>query len=442
MAQRARTMGRTARTGAPMTPPVSPQLPGPGSPPLQPPGTQPPAPPTPPTPLLNPGVAGTSVTPFGPTAGDLQGGFISPSQSVRGTAASGRTDAAVGTAAGFNLPTAVGGYNTNFRTQLQPTDVEFNGMDTDLHAGDAVNPEDSADLAQFRTMRSGAANNLTNGRSRSEIAQAQMEAFDLENSQGVKDLQREMIQRSAAGGRLGLGDDQVASLRPFVDMMNRRNALAKQLGAETAEGEISDRMNNLTAARGLVGEEEGIGASRRGEQRTERDYTTDIDDTNIQRRLNERDAELGLTERNTGRTFDANRAALEMATGLGGVEQAGNLARVNTLAGVEGDIYGREADQREEVRDERDFQTMTGRQALEDALRERDYNDVRGPEGDLAWNRQFADRSIEEGLSPSGVYLGGAGQYGAGGAAASGAAGDLLGQWLGRERRQRQPAGG
>lgn len=437
----------TPPAGSPPTGPITP--PGPAGPRFGPPRVRPPgtpvAPPTTPapTPLLHPSVPGATVTPFGPTQGDLQGGFIAPTQSARGATASGRTDAAAGTAAAFSLPTAVGSYATNFTNRLAPTDVEFDTLDTDLEAGDRVDPTDSAALQQFRTMRGDAATNLTNGRTRSQIAQDQMEAFDLENQPQLRDQLRAVGQRAASLGRLGMGDTAVEALNPFTDYLTRRAGMAKQLGAETAEGEISDRFNTLDASRGLVGEEEGIGAGRRNELRGERDYETDIDDTNVQRRIGERNTALDVRTGNTNRRFDANRAALELATGVSGTEQAGNLARVNTMAGLEGDITDRESDQRGELRDERDFQTMTGRQAIEDFLRERDYLDYRGDgegnEGDLAYQRRMADSAIEAGLSPGDIFMQGAGIYGGGAAGATAGASNLLGQWLARNR---QPTSG
>lgn len=326
-----------------------------------------PRPARPPTPLMQPGVPGTNITPFGPQAGDLRGGFIAPGTSGRGATATQRTDAAAGNLSTFDRPGSINSYADNFQGRTGYAQQGFRG----------VNPEINAD--------------------RSEIARMQMEAFDLENSQNVKDLQREAIQRAAATGRIGMGDEAVNSLRPFVDMMNRRNALAKQLGAETAAGEIGDQ---------------------------ERAF---------ERRVSERESEMGLGERNAQRDYDARRAALEMGIGATGADQAGRISTLGIMGDLEGDIYGRESGQREELRGERDYQSMTERMALEDAIRQN-----RMQRGDFESDRAFdlGEDALAAGFSPAGVYMGAASNYGAQGAAGYGSAGDILAQWLARQRQQ------
>ena len=367
--------------------------------------------------------------------------------------------------------------------------VQFQSVNTDLSIGERIRPEDSQDLLRFRGQRAVAADAVSRGNDRSSIARDRLSAFDARAEPRIRDQLRSVGQRAAALGRIGMGETSVEALRPYTDYLSQRAALEKDLAADTAAGEIEDRRAALDAARALVGEEEAFGAGRRSELRGERSFETAVGESNINRRIGERDTSLGvqerniardlglsaeeaalmernlarrgserdsatalternraravgerdtamgLTERNHGREFDANRAALEMAAGLGGVEQAGNLARVNTFGGLEDDLFGREADQREELRTERDYQSLVERQALEDAIRQQQME--WGREGDL-WNRDFAEDTLAAGLNPAGVYMGGAGLYGQAGAGAYGGAADLLGQWLARERGTRR----
>ena len=418
-------------------------------------GTTPPVSGVAPRPVNTPGVG---VTPINP-AQDTRGANITPAPSARYAGAQQRTDQQANRIQNTNRPAAIGAYGQQFNAALATPAVQMGGVQTDvsrgpvnttLNAGPAVNPMDTADLAKFRDMRSGAADKLTSGMSRSDIAKQQLEAFDMKNSQGAMDLQRQIIQRSGAAGRLGMGDDMVASLRPFTDLMTQRAALEKELAAETAAGEISDRYNLLDASRGLVGEEEGIASGRRGEQRTERDYRTSIDDINIgrgieetdkgtalternlDRRASERDTRLGLDERNTGRDFDARRAALEMATGVSGQDQAFDLSTFGALSGYEQGIGDDEQGYRDEYRGERDYEQLLARQAMQDQIDQQ--NREFGREGEL-WNRDFAEDTLAAGMNPAGTYLGAANQYGAGASGAYGNAGDLFAQWLARQKR-------
>lgn len=480
------TPGQTTNDAVPTAGPI-PNLPAPSGPNNSA-ITPTPAPQSPPTPLMQPGTPGATITPFGPQAGDLRGGMIAPGASTRSTAAGQRTDTAANNVASFNRPQAIGSYAQGFNQSLRynPTqfqgvntqvsrgpidpNLKFQGVDTNLNAGGRVDPNDTADMQQFRSMRSGAANSLTSGTTRSEIARQQMEAFDLENQPLIRDQLRAVGQRAASLGRLGMGDTAVEALNPFTDYLTRRAAMAKQLGAETAEGEIGDRFNTLGAARGLVGEEESIASGRRGELRGERDYSTEVEDINIGRQINERDTALGLSERNTARQmdlmrddmglaernvdrlrgerdasqdlsernamrdYDARRAALEMATGVAGQDQASNLASAGLLGGLEDSIYGRESDQREELRGERDYQSTVERMALEDAIRQQQME--MGQE-DRDWSKDLAEDSLEAGINPAGIYMGASGQYGNAGAGGYSAAGDLLAQWLARQKAQR-----
>lgn len=366
-------------------------------------------------------------SPFGP-GNDLRFRQVDPQASARTVRAGEATDAAAAQVAGFDPAARTSALADDAQKRLALSDVGFSAVDTDLAAGEAIRPEDSADMAAFRGMRADAARNLASGPSRSEIAMRELDAFDMESSPQIRDQMQAVARKAAALGRTGMGETSFEASQPFVDFLTRRAALESRLAGQTAEGEIQDRQNVLNASRGLVGEEEQIGAGRRGELRGERAYGTAIDESNLGRRIEERNTELGLAERNVGRQYDARRAALEAGMGLAGAEGQYGLSRYGTLAGREADLYGRDASERDELRGERDFQVGTAERATDRALQGYGLEeDARQREFD----RQMRLEALRLGQDPTGTMLGVSDRMGRRGEDAIGGAADLFGQFLG-----------
>lgn len=405
-----------------------------------------------PTPSTAPPLPGTTTQPFGPQ-GDLRSTQINPT--------------------GFNRPAAIGQYAGQFSGLLNPgsvgykpvgtnvnapgydPSVAFQGVNTTLNAGPAVNPTDSAALTKFRDYQSGAADKLANGPSRAQIAKDQLDAFDLQSQPQIRDQIRAVGQSAAKFGRLGMGDTAVETLRPYTDYLTNRAAMAKQLSAETAQGEISDRLANVGQFSNLVGQEAGIGASQRNELRGERDYSTQVADTNIGRGISERDKALGLAEANKNREIgqvndatglaerNLNRAANERDTQLG--VDTGNVSRaydasrsaLDAALGQTGAQSADEANQRNEVRGERSYQDQIAQQALANALSQHqqensDYQDEFG--------RNYALAGLGLGGAGASPFLGAAGQAAASGAQGVGGAADLLAQYYARQKAQKEAA--
>lgn len=488
--------GRTPGQVSGITPQLPPgpggtaRLPRPAARPLQrgsgapvPPAPMPPAPIIePPNPTGGVGVGGPipPVGTFGP-GNDMRFQTINPQASARTTQAGQATDQAAQQVQGFNPAQRAAQLSGEIGQQLLPQDVKFQGMptsvnrrginpnvqfqgvDTDINAGGRIDPTDSGDMGQFRGMRSQAAQNLTGGPSRSEIAQRELKAFDMESQPEIRDQMQAVARRTAALGRTGMGEASFEQSQPFVDYLTRRAAMESRLAGQTAEGEIQDRQNVLNATRGLVGEEESIGAGRRGEQRQDRSFQTAVDESNIGRRMQERDASLGLSERNlgrdmdlmdrdvaldernlgratserdtalgldernVGRQYDARRAALEAGMGLAGQEGNYGLSRYGTMAGREQDLYGRDVGERNEQRGERDFQVGTAERATDRAVQ--NY----GLEEDAQqrnFDRQMRLEALRLGQDPSGTMLGVSDRMGQRGQGAVEGAADLLGQYM------------
>jgi hypothetical protein len=137
-----------------------------------------------------------------------------------------------------------------------------------------INPSTSPILTNLNSLVSNAASAVGNGKSREQIANDTLDAFDLRAQPTIRDRQRAAAVRAASLGRVGMGDEGIEQLRPFTDYLTERAALSKDLASETATGEISDRLNRLSALSGVQGQQYGQDASGRNELRTERDYQT------------------------------------------------------------------------------------------------------------------------------------------------------------------------
>lgn len=240
--------------------------------------------PVPPPPPINPNVPGSTITPYGP-GGDLRGAMVTPGVTDRAGSASGMVDSAI---------RAVG-----------------------------------------------------TGASRSQIAEDRLKAFDLVNEQKVKDLQRASIQRASMGGRLGMGDEMVNSLRPFTDYQTARAALSHQLAADTAEGEIGDRFRGYDAAADYESGVRGFERGERDEVRGERDFQSDMARDALENAFRERQLESGEFSDEYNRALQEYLLELGVdptAAFLGASNQYGQSAAtsVGGASGILGDILARQ----------------------------------------------------------------------------------------------------
>ncbi len=149
-----------------------------------------------------------------------------------------------------------------------PPLTEF-GPGNDLRSSQ-INPTASPGLTALDNQVSSAASAVSGGKSREQIANDSLDAFDLRAQPMIRDRQRAAGQRAAQFGRIGMGEEGVEQLRPFTDYLTERAALSKDLAAETASGDITDRLNRLSALSSTQGQRYGQEASARDEFRTER----------------------------------------------------------------------------------------------------------------------------------------------------------------------------
>jgi hypothetical protein len=167
-----------------------------------------------------------------------------------------------------------------------PTGATTFGPGNDLRSTQ-INPTPSDRLNSLDTLQADAANAVGKGKSRGDIAQGYLDAFDLSAAPKLRDQLRTVGQRAASLGRIGMGDTAVEALTPYTDYLTQRDAYSKQLASDSAAGDIGDRLNNLGALNSTQGQTYGQEAGARNETRGERDYQTQTARTAIQDAINQ-----------------------------------------------------------------------------------------------------------------------------------------------------------
>jgi hypothetical protein len=341
---------------------------------------------------------------FGP-GNDMRFKTVMPGQSSRLTAVGGMVDRAASNVAGGNVDADTRRNTADFTSHLATPDVNFRGVDTDVGAGPAVDPTVSGDLAAYRAQQRAAADKLTGGPSRTDLVQREMDAFDASGASKVKDLEREVLQRASAGGRIGMGETELQASKPYTDYLLEREVKKAELASRVAEGEVADRQNNLTATRGLVGDQYSQDAGTRGEQRTERSNVQDTAAANLARRATERNVGLDVATGNVNRSAAAKAGGLSAGISAANASDASRRATLSALGALEGDVDTSGRADRAETRTERGYQTDTANKALDDSIRQRLIEDQETGQ-DFGQNLSLAQ--FASGVNPGAVNAGAA----------------------------------
>lgn len=194
----------------------------------------------------------------------------------------------------------------NDASRLNPilggTDIQAMSGPNSIKGGAAVDPTQvSARLAANTSLADRAAAAVGNGASRTDIAKQQLQAYDLEHANDLRENTQKVGQAAARFGRLGQGATEQAVTQTLADMERQRRAEELRLAAETASGDITDRLNNLNSLQGYQGQNFSQDQSVRGEQRAERDYSTGLESQNVgMQREDARNAQ-SVAESNLGR---------------------------------------------------------------------------------------------------------------------------------------------
>lgn len=284
--------------------------------------------------------------------------------------------------------------NTDVTRSAVNPNIGYQAVGTNVDAGPAVNPTDSPELAKARGLQMGAADAIATGPNRQKIAEDRLASFDMQAQPQMRDQIRDVGQRAAALGRIGNGQTSIEALTPYTDYLTKRASLSKDLAAETAAGDISDRQNNLSAFRGLTESTAGLDTSKRGEQRTERSNVQNTEADNLARQMAERNAKTSLDERNNAR-----------AVGESDADFAARTANVNRATTERNAVAANAQSNRDELRGERGYQTDTAKGATEDAIRQ---HLLEGQDANTDFDQQLRLLALANGGDPTAALLGGA----------------------------------
>lgn len=268
------------------------------------------------------------------------------------------------------------------------TQLTSPGVNTQVQGGPAVAPQDSADLQRFRTLLSGSADALTNLPDRVATAQSMLDAEIARSKPQFNADLEDATKLAAANGVLKSG--MLADRYGTITNQRTQNldALRAQLIGDATNASIDDRYRTLGAYQGLTGDTAAQEAGRRGEQRTERDYTTGLDTANLGRATTERNyqdtqgaANLGratdernyatsLAQQNANNEFQRNQAAV----GQGASDASNTLndqyRALDALSSMETQSANRDAADTNELRGERDFQYGASQDATQNAIQQ------------------------------------------------------------------------
>lgn len=366
------------------------------------------------------------IDPGAPTMdNNLRGSTFTPGGDPRLTAAQSATDKLFGAVTGGQSYSTMAGANadryrsiygngqvgfspvqTDARYRAINTNAPFRSINTNVAAGPSVDPMETDRVARYGSAQDDALDSL-NGPSRTELAKQKLKDFDAVSDEQRFKEERSLGQNLSKFGRSGMGANADAFGEITRKIAGDRGRLENELAASVAEGDINDRFRRIDATSGLRGQEEGIASGRRGESRTERDYTTGlgernvargtaerdaelgatergigrqqderdlesaIESANIGRRVNERDAGLGVSERNQDRAFDRTNATLDAAGRDASQDIQGQYDRLNAGTTLEDKIFNQGGSNRAEMRSERGYQQDAAQQSLDNRIRER-----------------------------------------------------------------------
>jgi hypothetical protein len=352
-----------------------------------------------------------------PDPGSLEGDVYTPGGDPRLTGAQDATDAAGRRIqSGDPYSTRVAGNADRYRSVLGTgqvagrrvnTDVSSRAIDPRVAGGPDVNADESG---RYLAEQDAAVAGL-GGPSRTNLAKQALADFDTAGEAGLAKRFRKVGQTAAKFGQMGLGSVNAELGSIEGDYERDRMAKSNELAQSVAEGDISDRFRRVDATSGLRRGESGIESGLRGEQRTERDYDTSLDERNIGRdfaerdfqteieegnlgrQRGERDAELGLDERNQDRAFDRERAAQDFGARDAGNDINNEYDKAAEAGRLEDRIAGQGRQNRDEFRTERGYQGSRRQQTLDNRVRQRELeNAERDQEFQRAQDRLYPTR--------------------------------------------------
>lgn len=176
-----------------------------------------------------------------------------------------------------------------------------------------INPVADPRLQQTQGQVDTAAQGLAQAPSRTQLAQDLFSQLVSSSEPAFQQNLRDITQRNAASGRLGSGMYGSDLTDAATSRQRDLNSLAAGLAYQGGSAQLGDQLNTLGALSGLEGQQYGQGLSGRNELRTERGYQQGVDQTAIDRAVQQR----LLEEQLLNSAFGRDQAVTSQMLGLG-----------------------------------------------------------------------------------------------------------------------------
>lgn len=188
---------------------------------------------------------------------------------------------------------------SSYQGKLGPTTVQ---------AGGAISTDPSARLKSLQDQVDSATSSLS-GVDRVALAKQMFDTFQQSTDPAYQLMMRQATQKAAATGGLGSGglrtDYGNLTNQRAQDLTTKQNQLIQQAISDS----VNDALNKQSRLASLESQLSGEEASQRGEQRTDRQYATDVNTGNVNRGLAANESALGLA----GSSADSDMSAMEQA---------------------------------------------------------------------------------------------------------------------------------
>lgn len=218
-----------------------------------------------------------------------------------------------------------------------------------VEAGEGVDPTGSN---RYLSEQDAALKGLA-GPSRTDLAKQALKDFEAQGQKALEGRFRKVGQTAAKFGRIGMGDVNAELGSIAGDFERDRLSKMNELARSVSEGDIGDRFRRVDATSGLRRGESGIESGLRSEARTERDYTT------------------GVNERNVDRSFDRARSAIDYSGRDADRDIQDRYDQYGAAGSLEDRLFNQGRTNRDEFRSERARQDDVAQRSLDNRIRER-----------------------------------------------------------------------
>jgi hypothetical protein len=254
--------------------------------------------------------------------------------------------------------------------------------DTDVKAGPGVAPAASDRLSKLQSLVDSATGNLA-GVDRVALAKQMFDTLSAEGNPAYELAQRQAAKRASAAGGLWGGNLRTQYGDLAHTRMQELDSLKAKLVQQALNDSVQDQFNKTNMLSGIAGQLSGEEAAQRGEQRQERDYTTNVDTGNVDRRLNTRQAAQSRGDQVADASIGDERANLGTLKSLEDSSRSANTNAVNALRGERGYQVGQDENAFERALLQRQTQQGEKQQGFDNSLRLLNAGETGNPGGTL-----------------------------------------------------------